>query len=90
MELRNSFDDAKLFGPLRATGELAVWSVAVRREACRVNGHEKARRGTKKSSCDFSCLFVASFCWSLSSTSSTPRFYQIVNRRKVPIIGHPA
>jgi hypothetical protein len=47
--------------------------------------HEEAQN---ESSYDFSCLFVASFCWSLFPRVRHPRFYQIVNVCKVPIFGH--
>jgi len=51
--------------PSRATGGLAFWSMALPCYVRGGNGHEKARRDTKKSSCDFSRLFVAAFCVSL-------------------------
>jgi hypothetical protein len=73
--------------PSRATGELAVWAMAMLYDVRGGNGHEKARRGTKKSSCDFSCLLVAAFCWSLFPRVRHPRFYQIVDGCKVPIFG---
>jgi hypothetical protein len=60
--------------PSRATGGLAVWLVAMRRGVRGGNGHEKARRGTRKSSCDLLCLFVADFCLSLFPCFLHPSF----------------